>query len=200
MSKKNSQLPFYLSLIVGITLGIIGVFIFKTLPNKDCNSWLGITGAMLSLLGIILTIKSSINLETYYSSIKYIKLDKRIKKIQETIPEITRKALSLSTKIRNCRGLPPTDLDNISNEIIEFCNELTNLFNDAAEYMNVYEKFLKIGKDEKVTSILTNWNSGIDTKCTNVLQYIHENLPKTVTTILDTNREKIDNSLKGIVF
>ena len=197
---KNKNWSLYICLIIGISFGVLGIFIFKGLNNKDWNSWLGIIGAMLSLIGIILSIISSINLETYYSSIKYLKLDKKIKNIQEKIPEITRKALEIKSLINGSRGKDETYLNGVSNQINDFCTTLTNLFTEDAEYTKDYDIFLCNGKKEKITKILTDWNSGVDSKCNETLQYVHENLANTVNIIKEKNLNRIDKSLMGIVY
>lgn len=197
---KNKQWPFYSSLIIGISLGILGIYIFTKLPNKNHNDWIGIIGAMLSLLGIILSIKSFINLKTYSDSINYIKIDSKLKKIKSNVPEITKFVLEIKNQIQNSRGKNTTELDLIKNNITDLCNKLTALLADVNLYNKEYEVFLQYGKNENVTKILSNWNSGVDKDCMDALQYIHENLLKTINNIIDKNKDKIDPTLKGILY
>lgn len=197
---KHKNFPFYLTLVIGIAFGILAIHIFKGFENKTRNDWIGIIGAMFSLIGIILSIKSFINFASYYSCIKYVKLDTKLKKILQKVPDITRNALTIQSKIKNSKGKLNDELDQIKDKIDDYCNELTNLFNDVNEYNKVYNNFLLNGKKDKVTTILSEWTSGSDSRYIDALQHIHEDLPNTVNSILEKNKEKIDKNLVGALY
>ncbi|BDC93358.1 hypothetical protein [Treponema bryantii] len=197
MNKKD--FPFYISLILGVGCGVLAIYIFVKINGKHASEWFGFVGVIISLIGLILTIKSGINLRTYNASMKYIKLDKKLKEIKTKVPSITTYALQLRTRIKSSRGKDDNDLNKINQDIINYCIILTNLFNNVQDYQNEYDVFLKNGTEKKITTILNNWELERENSMKSLI-YIHEELLKTVNNIIMKNESQIDPSLKGILY